>query len=127
MNLLHKGLEIFRSIDMFVHAFKRLTRNRLESDAQHRAAALGCEFKHAVILREFGGNASLPLNTAPPQGTHNLFWTLRRTEKVGIIHRDGARAAILHLMDNFVDWTITELKAVHQGFGAECATLMAAA
>src|SRR5260370_30821435 len=127
MNLLHKGLEIFRSIDMFVHAFQRLTRNRLESDAQHRAAALGCEFEHAIILRKFGGNASLPLKAAPSQSTHDLFWPFRRAEKIGIIHRDGTRAAILYLVHNFVDWTVTEFEPVHQRFGTECAALMAAA
>src|SRR5258706_5531470 len=127
MNLLHKGHEIFGSIYMFVHAFQRLTRNRLESDAQHRAAALGREFEHAVILRKLGGNAGLPLDAAAPQGTHDLFRTLRRTETIGIIHGDGTRAAILHLMDNFVDWAITKLEPVHQRFGAKCATLMAAA
>src|SRR3979409_1452970 len=109
MNLLDQRREIFRSIDMFVHAFQRLPRNRLESDAQPRAAALGCEFEHAVILRELGGNAGLPLNAASLQGTHDLLRTLGGAEKIGIIHRDGARAAILHFMDNFVDWTIAEL------------------
>src|SRR3982074_160340 len=127
MNLLHQRREIFRSIDMLVPPLQRPPRNRLESDAQHRAAALGCEFEHAIILRELGGNASLPLDAAAPQGPHELLRTLGGAEKIRVIHRDGTRAAILHLVDNFVDWAVTELEPVHQRFGAECATLMAAA
>src|ERR1700730_12735145 len=108
MNLLDDGHKIFRPINMLVHALQRLTRDRLETDAPHRTAALGGEFEHAVVLREFGGNTSLPLDAASPQGTHDLFRTLRRTKKIGIIDRDRTRPAVLHLMNNFVDWTITE-------------------
>src|SRR5260370_19637566 len=112
---------------MFVRAFRRLSRNRLDPDAEHRAAALGWEFEHAVILRELGSNAGLPLKAAAPQGAHDLFGTLRRTEEIGIVDRDRARAAVLHLVDDFVDRPITEFQAVHQRLGAECASLMAAA
>jgi hypothetical protein len=127
VNLFHQSHEIFGSVDMLVHTFQRLARNRFESDAQHRASAFGREFKHAVVLRKFGGNAGLPLNAAAPQGAHYLLGTFRRAEKIRIVHRDGARAAILHLVDDFVDRTITELETVHQWFGAKCAALMAAA
>src|SRR5258708_14480057 len=123
MNLLHKRHEIFGSIDMLVHAFQRFTRDRLEPDAEHRAAAFGREFEHAVILRKLGGNAGLPLDATSSQGTHDLLWALRRSEEIGIVDRDGARTAILHLMDNFVDRTITELEAVHQRFATEDAAL----
>src|SRR4030088_1946236 len=44
MDLFYKGHEIFRSIDVLVHAFQRLARNRFESDAEHGAATFGCEF-----------------------------------------------------------------------------------
>src|SRR5258708_19628080 len=127
MNVIHKGHEILGSIDMLVHAFQRCTRDGLEPDAEHRAAAFGREFEHAVILRKLGGNTGLPLDATSSQGTHDLLWALRRSEEIGIVDRDGARTAILHLMDNFVDRTITELEAVHQRFGAEGAALMAAA
>src|ERR1700756_4624500 len=109
MNLLHQGLEILGAIDMLVHALQRVARYRFESDAQHRAAALGGKLEHAVIIRKLGGNAGLPSNAAPLQGSHNLFWTFGGTKEVGIIHRDGTRATVLHFMDNFIDRAVSKL------------------
>src|SRR5258708_13313479 len=97
MNLLHKRHEIFGSIDMLVHAFQRFTRDRLEPDAEHRAAAFGREFEHAGILRKLGGNAGLPLDATSSQATHDLLWPPRRSEETCIVDRDPARTPLLHL------------------------------
>src|SRR5260370_35038911 len=126
MNLLHKRHEIFGSIDMLVHAFQLCTGDRLEPDAEHRAAAFGREFEHAVILRKLGGNAGLPLAATSSQGTHDLLWALRRSEEIGIVDRDGSRTAILHLTDNFVDRTITEREDAHHRFGSDGAAYVRA-
>src|SRR5277367_3903058 len=82
MHFLHQILEVLRPIDVLVHAFERLSRDRLETDAQHRAAALGGEFEHAVVLRELGGDAGLPMEATPLQRAHHFLGTLRRAKKV---------------------------------------------
>jgi hypothetical protein len=61
------------------------------------------------------------------QRAHHFLRTLWRTEEVGVINRDGARPAILDLMNHLVDRPIAELEAVHQRLGAERAALVAAA
>src|SRR5271163_2511073 len=126
MHLLHQRREGFRPVDVLVHALERRARDRLETDAQHRATAFGGEFEHAVVLRELGGDAGLPLDAAALQRAHDLLATLWRAEKVGVVDRDRARTAILHLLDHFVHWPIAEFEAVHQRFGAEGAALMTA-
>jgi hypothetical protein len=62
-----------------------VARDRLKADAQHRAAAFGRELEHAVILRKFGCDASLPLDAASFQRAHHFLRTLWRTEKVGVV------------------------------------------
>src|ERR1700691_3512905 len=112
---------------MLVHVLERRARDRFKSNTQHGTAAFGCKLEHAVVLRKFGSDTGLPLDTASLQRAHHLLRALRGTEKVGIVDRDGARTAVLHLVNHFLDRPITELEAVHQRLGAERASLMAAA
>src|SRR5581483_2760669 len=100
---------------------------RLEPDAEQRAAAFRRKLEHAVVLRQFRGDARLPLDVASLERTHNLLRPLGRTEKVGVVDRDDARAAILHFMDHFVDRPVTEPEPVHQRLRAERAALVASA
>src|SRR5262249_53614483 len=127
VHLLDEGREGLGPIDVLVHAGERRARYRFKANAQQRAAALGGEFEHAVVLCKLGGDPSLPMNMASVSRAHNFFWPLRRTKKIGVVDRDGPRAAVFHLMNHLVDWPITESESVHQRLGAESAALMAAA
>jgi hypothetical protein len=44
-----------------MHALERAARNRFEAYAQHRAAAVGRKLEHLVVLRQFRGDAGLPM------------------------------------------------------------------
>ena len=97
-----------------------------EADAQHGTAAVGGKLEHPVVVGEFRGHAGLPLEAASLQCAHDLLRPLRRPEEIRVIDRNNARAAVLHLVDHFIDGAIAEFQAVHQRLGAESAALVAA-
>ncbi len=68
----------------------------------------------------------LPGDPPALQRPHDLLRALRRAEKVGIIDRDHARAAVVNFPDHLRDRPVAELEPVHQRFGAERAALVAA-
>jgi hypothetical protein len=67
------------------------------------------------------------MDIPPFQGAHDLFRSLRRAKKIGVVDGDSARAAVFHLVNHFVDRTVTKFEAVHKRLGAERAALMASA
>src|SRR6516164_5180329 len=60
------------------------------------------------------------------QHTHHFLGPFWRAEEISVIDGDEARTAILHFSHHLVDRPIAEFQSVHQWFGAERASLMAA-